>query len=74
MNTDHFDDIEQMLKPQCEFKASESLKQNVMAKARQEVCPHSTIRLWPWVAAACVAGFLESLSDRSPADGLCAHL
>lgn len=58
MNTDHFDDIEQMLKPQCEFKASESLKQNVMAKARQEVCPHRTIRLWPWVAAACVAGFL----------------
>ena len=58
MNTDHFDDIEQMLKPQCEFNASESLKQNVMAKARQEVCPHRTIRLWPWVAAACVAGFL----------------
>ena len=50
MNTDYFDDIEQMLKPQCEFKASESLKQNVMAKVRQEVCPHRTIRLWPWVS------------------------
>lgn len=58
MNTEHFDDIEQMLKPRCEFKASESLKQNVMAKARQEFRPHRTIRLWPWVAAACVVGFL----------------
>ena len=58
MNIDHIEDIEQMLKPQCEFKASESLKQNVIAKAREEVRPHRTVRLWPWVAAACVAGFL----------------
>ena len=58
MNIDHIEDIEQMLKPQCEFKASESLKQSVMAKAREEVRPYRTIRLWPWVAAACVAGFM----------------
>ena len=45
MNIDQIEDIEQMLKPQCEFKASESLKQNVMEKAREEVRPHRTIRL-----------------------------
>ena len=28
-----FEDIEQLLKPQCEFKASETLKQEVMEKA-----------------------------------------
>ena len=34
-----FEDIEQLLKPQCEFKASDTLKQEVMRKARQEVSP-----------------------------------
>ena len=53
-----FEDIEQLLKPQCEFKASETLKQEVMEKAREEVCPHRTIKLWPWLAAACVVGFM----------------
>ncbi len=52
-----FDDIEQMLKPQCEFKASETLKQEVMQKAREEVSPRRTVRLWPWLAAACVLGY-----------------
>jgi len=42
-----FDDIEQLLKPQCEFKASETLKQEVMQKAREEVSPRRTVRLWP---------------------------
>lgn len=53
-----FEYIEQMLKPQCEFKASDTLKQEVMEKARQEIRPRRTIKLWPWVAAACVIGFI----------------
>lgn len=53
-----FDDVEQMLKPLCEFKASKALKQNVMEKARQENHPSRIIRMWPWLAAACVIGFL----------------
>ena len=53
-----FEDIEQLLKPQCEFKASETLKQQVMEKAREEIHPRRTIKLWPWLAAACVVGFM----------------
>lgn len=53
-----FDDVEQMLKPLCEFKASNTLKQNVMEKARQEIHPTRIIRMLPWLAAACVIGFL----------------
>ena len=52
------EDVEQMLKPLCEFKASNTLKQNVMEKARQEIHPTRIIRMWPWLAAACVIGFL----------------
>ena len=51
-------DIEQMLGPKCEFRASESLKDEVMNKARLAAKPRRTIRLWPWVAAACVAGVI----------------
>ena len=66
-----FDDIEQMLKPQCEFKASETLKQEVMQKAREEVSPRRTVRLWPWLAAACVVGFMMMLlmPPKSATDG-----
>ena len=70
-----FEDIEQMLKPQCEFKASDSLKQEVMERAREEVRPHRTIKLWPWLAAACVAGFIimylmpPKSSTENPAEG-----
>lgn len=53
-----FDDVEEMLKPLCEFKASNTLKQNVMEMAHQEIHPSRIIRLWPWLAAACVIGFL----------------
>ena len=53
-----FEDIEQLLKPQCEFKASDTLKQEVMEKARQEAKPRRIIKMWPWLAAACVAGFM----------------
>ena len=53
-----FEDIEQLLEPQCEFKASETLKQEVMEKAHREVSPRRIVRMWPWLAAACVAGFI----------------
>ena len=52
------EDIEQMLKPQCEFKASDPLKDEVLARARQEVKPQRKVKIWPWVAAACAVGFL----------------
>lgn len=58
MNNNEFEDIEQLLKPQCEFKASENLKQEVMEKARQEAMPRRIAKLWPWLAAACVIGFI----------------
>ena len=66
-----FEDIEQLLKPQCEFKASETLKQEVMQKAREEVSPRRTVRLWPWLAAACVVGFMMMLlmPPKSATDG-----
>ena len=51
------EDIEQMLKPQCVFKASDTLKEEVLAQAREEVKPQRKVNLWPWVAAACVVGF-----------------
>ena len=53
-----FEDIEQLLKPQCEFKASDTLKQEVLEKAREEVRPHRIVKMWPWLAAACIAGFI----------------
>jgi type IV secretory pathway VirB10-like protein len=66
-----FEDIEQLLKPQCEFKASETLKQEVMQKAREEIRPRRTIKLWPWLAAACVVGFMMMLlmPPKSATDG-----
>ena len=53
-----FEDIEQLLKPQCEFKASDTLKQKVMEMASQEIKPRRIVKMWPWLAAACVAGFM----------------
>ena len=58
MNNNEFEDIEQLLKPQCEFKASDTLKQKVMEKARQEIKPRRIVKMWPWLAAACVIGFI----------------
>ena len=68
MNTDHInipeedfndglEDIEQLLKPQCEFKASDTLKEEVLAQAREEIRARRKVNVWPWVAAACVVGF-----------------
>ena len=51
------EDFEQMLKPQCEFHASDKLKDEVIAKAKAEVRPRK-VRLLPWLAAACVAGII----------------
>ena len=51
------EDLEQMLKPQCEFHASDKLKDEVIAKAKAEVRPRK-VRLLPWLAAACVAGII----------------
>lgn len=53
-----FEDIEQLLKPQCEFKASDTLKEEVIEKAREEIAARRFINMWPWAAAACVAGVL----------------
>ena len=66
-----FEDIEQLLKPQCEFKASETLKQEVMQKARKEASRRRTVRLWPWLAAACVVGFMMMMlmPPKSATDG-----
>lgn len=66
-----FEDIEQLLKPQCEFKASETLKQQVMEKAREEIHPRRIVKMWPWLAAACVVGFIMMLlmPPKSATDG-----
>ncbi len=66
-----FEDIEQLLKPQCEFKASETLKQQVMEKAREEIHPRRIVKMWPWLAAACVVGFMTMLlmPPKSATDG-----
>ena len=66
-----FEDIEQLLKPQCEFKASETLKQEVMQKAREEIHPRRIVKMWPWLAAACVVGFMFLLlmPPKSATDG-----
>ena len=66
-----FEDIEQLLKPQCGFKASETLKQEVMQKAREEIHPRRIVKMWPWLAAACVVGFIMMLlmPPKSATDG-----
>ena len=70
-----FEDIEQLLKPQCEFKASDTLKQEVLEKAREEVRPHRIVKMWPWLAAACVVGFIimvlmpPKAATENPAEG-----
>ena len=54
---DELEDIEQLLKPQCEFKASDTLKEEVLAQARGEIKSRRKVNVWSWVAAACVVGF-----------------
>lgn len=68
------EDLEQLLKPQCEFHASDKLKDEVIAKAKAEVRPRK-VRLLPWLAAACVAGIIglflmppEQLEEKARAE------
>ncbi len=55
------EDIEQLLKPQCEFHASDTLKDEVIAKAK-EIAETGTrprrVSIFAWLAAACVAGII----------------
>lgn len=51
------EELERMLSPQCEFHASEELKDKVMNEARAVSRPRR-LRFIPWLAAACVAGIL----------------
>ena len=51
------EELERMLGPQCEFHASEELKDKVMNEARAVSRPHR-MRLIPWLVAACVVGIL----------------
>ncbi len=51
------EELERMLGPQCEFHASEELKDKVMNEARAVSRPRR-LRLIPWLAAACVVGIL----------------
>ena len=57
-NDTGFQDIEQLLQPQCDFHASSQTKQQVIEKARQRLVSHRTLRIFPWICAACVAGIL----------------
>lgn len=59
MNDNFYDieDIEQLMSPQCEFHASEELKEKVIDKAKAVL--KLRIRCFvPWLAAACIAGLL----------------
>lgn len=51
------EELERMLGPQCEFHASEGLKDKVMNEARTVSRPRR-LRLIPWLAVACVVGIL----------------
>ena len=59
------EDLEQLLKPQCEFHASDKLKDEVIAKAKAEARPRK-VRLLPLLAAACVRS-LETMPEPSVA-------
>ncbi len=49
------DEVERMLSPRCEFRASDVLRPEIMKRARALQEPRR-FRLAPWLAAACVAG------------------
>ncbi len=57
-NDKGFEDIEQLLQPQCDFHASSQTKQQVIEKARKSLVSHRTLRIFPWICAACVAGII----------------
>lgn len=72
-NDKGFEDIEQLLQPQCDFHASSQTKQQVMEKARKSLVSHRTLRIFPWICAACVAGIiaiiLQPPKDTTSASG-----
>lgn len=57
-NNHEFEDIEQLLQPQCDFHASSQTKKEVMEKARKSMIAYRSMRIIPWICAACVAGII----------------
>ena len=57
-NNHEFEDIEQLLQPQCDFHASSQTKKEVMEKARKSMTIYRSLRIFPWICAACVAGII----------------
>lgn len=45
-NDKGFEDIEQLLQPQCDFHASSQTKQQVIEKARKSLVSHRTLRIF----------------------------
>lgn len=72
-NDKGFEDIEQLLQPQCDFHASSQTKQQIIEKARKSLVSHRTLRIFPWICAACVAGIiaiiLQPPKDTTSASG-----
>lgn len=57
-NNHEFEDIEQLLQPQCDFHTSSQTKKEVMEKARKSMTVYRSLRIFPWICAACVAGII----------------
>lgn len=72
-NNHEFEDIEQLLQPQCDFHASSQTKKEVMEKARKSMTIYRSLRIFPWICAACVAGIiaiiLQPPKDTTSASG-----
>lgn len=72
-NDKGFEDIEQLLQPQCDFHASSQTKKEVMEKARKSMTIYRSLRIFPWICAACVAGIiaiiLQPPKDTTSASG-----
>lgn len=68
-NDKGFEDIEQLLQPQCDFHASSQTKQQVIEKARKSLVSHRTLRIFPWICAACVAGIIAIILQPPKDDG-----
>ena len=70
-NNHEFEDIEQLLQPQCDFHTSSQTKKEVMEKARKSMTVYRSLRIFPWICAACVVGIiaivLQPPKDATPA-------
>lgn len=58
IENNHLEDIEQLLQPACAFHASEQVKKQVLERAQKSVAHSRNRRIFTWIAAACVAGFI----------------